>query len=424
MKSKRFTLIGLSALFVSLLVSCKKDFQNSDAVSTSGSNAAIARYNPFGLNVMKSASDENPDHITNPDFHYLLSETSSIALANDYGVQYYRMKISHDAWVQNNVRDTFFVNYKNANQHGLKVVLNVNWDSQEDTPQPFANPADYTDFLSDVLDSCSAMHLKPAMIVVENEEGNYTKHQIDTSSVAGINADCQKYVDILNAAVSVCKTYTWWDGTRGQKLTNGGYTTRQLTFLVWDWLKNEKNQPDQARTYANNTMPPAVVKDLYEKPQPPYIANPIAIGKFYTASYSSVAFSYTNVHWYEPVKIRNWSNTREHSTPWKKGVSPDTISKGGIDWVLAYLGEKIPKKIISNEAGQLTNSSKLNKAITDKFLSRPFNAFDIAVWFDGDGKGNYDPVALHNTIEDAKGNWYYTFRSNGLQFKTTNAGLK
>ena len=411
-------------MLLSLFISCKKDFQKEDAAGAIASSAAMARYNPFGLNAMKSASDENPDHITNPDLHYSLSDAASITLAREYGVQYYRLKISHDAWVINNNRDSFFADYKSANQQGLKIVLNVNWDAQEDTPLPFASPADYTSFLRSVLDSCNAMHYKPAMIVVENEEGNYTKHQIDTSSAAGIAADCQRYVDILNGALAECKNYAWWDGTKGQKLTNGGYTSRQLTFLVWDWLKNEKNMPDQARTYANNNMPPAVVKDLYQKPQPPYIANPIDIGKYYTSSYAAVNISYTNIHWYEPVKIRNWSNTREHATPWRKGVSPDTLSNGGLDWVLAYINSKISRRVISNEAGQLTTSSKLNKALTDKFLSRPFNAFDIAVWFDGDGKGNYDPVALHNTIEDAQGNFYYTLRSNGVQFKATNTGLK
>ena len=424
MKSNQFLLFSITAFLFFSFISCKKDFQNSNAVSVSSFDAAVAKYNPFGLEAMPSAADENPDHITNPDFHNVLSEDMSVTLANDYGVHYYRMKISHDFWIKTVNRSTFLNDYKNANQHGLLVVLNVNWDEAEETALPFANAADYANFLDDVLDSLNAMHYKPAIIVVENEEGNTSRHEINTTSSATIAIDCQKYADILAAAINVCKNYTWWDGQKGQKLTNGGYTTRQLTYLTWDWIKNEKNDLKAARTFANNTMPPAIVNDLYQKPQPPYIANPIIIGKFYSSKYASMGISFSNMHWYEPVKIRNWSDSREHGTPWNKGVSPDTLSKGGLDWVLGYLNTKIPKKIISNETGQLTTSAKLNKAITNKYLTKPMGAFSVAVWFDGDGKGLYDPVALHNTFQDANNNWIYSLRSNGTQFKQTNAGLK
>lgn len=423
MKLNYKLLISVAIFSVFATTSCKKDFNNADALSNSQIDNAVAAYNPFGLTVMESASIEDSIHITDPKYHYNLTEAMDISLAVDYGVKYYRMKITHDTWIQDKSRDSFFVNFQRVNQNGMLAVLNVNWASQEDTPQPFANPTDYANFLSDVLDSLSELHYKPAIIVVENEEGNFTKHQIDTSSVAAINASCQKYIDLLAAAIPVCKNMIWWDGSQGIQLTDGGFTTRQLTYLTWDWLKNERKQPVVAKTFANNSMPPIIVPDLYLNPQPPYIKNPIAIGKFYTSKLATMDISFTNMHWYEPVKIRNWIVSKNGGTPWQFGISPDSLSRGSLDQVLSYLNYKIPKKVISNETGQLDNSAKLNKAMTDKYLKRPQGAFYIAVFFDGDGKGNYDPVAMHNTFKNKSGNTY-TLRSNGLQFKQTNAGLK
>ena len=90
--------------------------------------------------------------------------------------------------------------------------------------------------LKDILDTLNVLHLKPEVIVVENEESNSLYHVIDNTSQSTIYASMQKYVDQLSAAVTVCKTYLWWNGTLGVKVTNGGFTTRSITYDTWYWM--------------------------------------------------------------------------------------------------------------------------------------------------------------------------------------------
>lgn len=418
--------MGVLIIIPFFLFSCRKQDSivnpQSNISTTVVQQSTAFIYNPFGIMCMPSAANENTKDMSTPALQYALTAQNGINLAVDYGVKYYRMQLYNDKWTNASTRAGFLYVYSQANLAGLKVLLNVNWYYTDSTPKPFPDAVAYGNFLKSVLDTLNAIQKKPELIVVENEEENSNRHVYDFTSTTTMHATQQKYIDQLTTATAICNSYTWWDGTVGVKVTNGGFTTRGITYNVWNWLKNEVPDTAAARTFARNAFSPAVYTDLYRKRMPSYLTMAIDMGKYFETAYKSIALSYMNLHWYEPARIRGWNMAKEKVTPWSLGISPDSLSPGVLDQVDAYFNAKFSQKMVAQETGQLTTSSVLNKFMTDKYLTRPYGFFDYACWYDGDSNSEYESKAMHNTTV-VNGVDSYTKRSNGLSFENTNTIL-
>ena len=381
-------------------------------------------YNIFGLYAGQSASEDIIDFTSDPRYQYNLTNAKDIALAKQYGVKYYRMQVSHDRWITDTGK-TNFINYiGRVIDSSLLPVLNVNWNETDQIPDPFPDANEYRIFLTEVLDSLNANQLKPEVIVVENEPANFNNHIIDTTTSEGLDADVKKYTDELAAAVSVCNSYQWFDGSRGVKITDGGYMVRQMTFVTYDWLYNVKKNYSAAKAFANNSMPPSTATDIQKKKYPDYISIRLQVAYDLMNGMKNLDLSYINLHWQEPAKIRAWDYNKEGGDPYALGINPDSVSKDVLTLVVQYFNENLPFTVISNEIGQLNTSVLLNQRITNYFLSFPEDVFPIVCWYDADGNYDYDVKALHNTLFDDLGKTYFEIRPNGLQFQQTVKSLK
>ena len=438
---KKLTSAQVFFLFILLLIlagSCKKnnpvpprdggdDTTGVDTGDGGGDTSVIVDpkdYNVFGIYVGESASEDNLDYTGNPRYQYGLTIAKDIALAKYFGVKYYRMHVSHDRWITDSGKTNFLNYIQRAADSGLAPVLNVNWNETDQTPDPFPDAGEYSIFLSEVLDSLNDRFIKPAVIVVENEPANFNNHLIDTSSDAGIDADVQKYIDELAGAITVCQSSMWFDGSTGIKVCDGGFMVRQMTFVTYDWLKNVKKNENAAKTFANNSMPPSIAKDIQNKKYPEYVSIRLRIAYDLINGMKNLDLNYINLHWQEPAKVRSWDYNKEGGDPYALGISPDSVSKDVLTWVVQYFNENLPHVLISNEIGQLNTSVILNKRITDNFLAFPDNVFPIVCWYDADGNNNYDVKSLHNTLFDDMDKTYYELRPNGLQFQQTMKSLK
>ena len=132
-------------------------------------------------------------------------------------------------------------------------------------------------------------------------------------------------------------------------------------------------------------------------------------------NYKTSSVDYINFHWYEPAIARGWRDSVNGGSPWSQGINKNDTSAGALDNVLQYLTVAAGhKKVISNEIGQITQSDCLTRKIMKKIASRPYNAFEIASWFDGDGDNTYEAKALHNTFILSP---FYTIRNTGITFQ-------
>ena len=312
---------GLYVIAIILVFSCKKNsetkFSGPAAVNASVNNRAGAAeiFNPFGVMVLASAAVDTGKDLSTPSRQKLLSAQNAVNLAVDYGVRYYRMQIYYDKWMSSTTRQGFLYCYSQANTAGLKVLLNVNWYYTDSVAKPFADAAAYTAYLKSVLDTLNAMQMKPELIVIENEEQNMNRHIFDMSSTTALHSSQQKYIDQLSSGTALCNDYVWWDGTVGIKVTNGGFTTRGITYNVWNWLKNETGDTTAARTFAINAFSPKVYADLYRKKLPSYLSTAIDMGNYYISAFQQIPMSVVNLHWYEPAKVRGWNMTKEQISP-------------------------------------------------------------------------------------------------------------
>ncbi len=415
-------------LLLCMALSCKKELNTANAVTATNNNseeATAAVRNPFGLYVISSASDQTLANTTNPAAQYELKYSNKILLAQDYGVKYMRMQVYEDKWTDDVFRKGFLYNFTNVNAAGIKVLLNVMANPIDGQAHPFPDATAFANMLKDILDTLNVLHLKPEVIVVENEESNSLYHVIDNTSQSTIYASMQKYVDQLSAAATVCKTYLWWNGTLGVKVTNGGFTTRSITYDTWYWMYYTKKDTAGARVYAQNAVTPSAYKNIYQSLKfnnrpPDYIMSQINTDSFLRVKYAPIGLSYTNIHWYEPAKARGWNETTEGGTPWSKGISNDSTSKGVLESSLAFFKARFTPKVISNEVGQITTSSNITKEMCDKITSATNGVFYYACWMDADGNSAYDKKALHNTFMNA-GVDSYTLRPSGTIFKQKNA---
>lgn len=428
MKNQIKTLSGIALSVTMLFTSCRKEINTNlqQSLKNAEQNESVsALYNPFGVFVIASASNQTLANTTDPTKQYELTYANKIALSKDYGVKYIRQHVYEDKWTDSVFRKGFLMNFYSATSNGIKVLLNVMAHPIDGKAYPFPDATAYGNMLKNILDTLNAHKMKPELIVVENEEANVLYHQIDQTSQTTINASMQLYVNELTTAVGICKSFVWWDGQKGVKVTNGGFTTRAITYDTWYWLYYAKKDTAAARTYAVNAITPTAYDNIYRSLKyngapPSYIMSSVNTDEFLRQKYEPLGLSFINIHWYEPAKTRGWNDVTEGGTPWAKGISQDSTSKNVLETSIAYFAAMFTPKIISNEVGQITTSSNITRELCNKILKRQSGSFYYAAWMDADGNSDYDKKALHNTFMN-NGVDSYTLRPMGSVFRQANA---
>ncbi|HVX25356.1 MAG TPA: hypothetical protein VHB70_03385 [Parafilimonas sp.] len=401
---KIFTLLTL-CIFLSFIAttSCTKNANeepgNFSGISNNSNSAhPTATGNFFGVLTNAAYSKQTPKA---SDTLTLLSFEKKLELASYYGVKYIRMSITHDAWVASNGSKNFIDNFQTACNEGFSVLLNVNYNAPSlHGAQNFASTAEYGNFLTSVLNSISARdpNLKPALVVVENEEANPVYYINNTTSTV------DSYVNLLKTAIAIC-------APRSIKVTNGGITSYLLTLATWDWLRT-KYGSSAANTWASNVMAP----NFYSTINSTLMANYITLAKYTINKYSSLPLSYVNIHWYEPLKASQFAANRL-GNPYFSAYSIDStqITAGALDSCVSYLNASFNHiSVITNETGQLSKSNRLTSSILRKYINYQATSanFPIVSWYDGDGGGVNNAIALHNAISTDS----FTVRSSGLSF--------
>lgn len=388
-------------------------------------DTALTRYfsdlNTMGMYVGKTAPVAELEQMSNNKYQETLKRDSAILCAKKFYSKYIRLNIFKELWDDQTVdggRQFFLDYYRASKEAGLIPVLNVNYhQSDYSTPEPFPDPTSYTNYLKEVLDSLNVIQWKPAVVVVENEEANISQYVIDTSDDTRMYADLQKYVDQLSAAITTGANYSWWDGSKGVEVTNGGLLTRNITFIVWDWFENTIEDEGLANYYAAKSFGPTLFKQIYKTPQPTFIEKRIKINKYLEAKYNALPMKYVNIHWTEPIAARGWSDVVEGGTPWSMGIPADSMAKGVFDLSVLYYHNTMPdKKLISNELSQLTYSAQLMQEFINKVKEHPYEAWDIVTFYNADGGNPYLTKGFHNTIlvEGSSQVYTYTIRDNGI----------
>lgn len=404
-----------------MMFGCRKDVDTAATISNENSfysEESISKLltaNQFGVVINSSSSKPSGSDGTAPQL--ILSPSDKIRLAKTYGVTYIRSGITKDQW--DTSKEGFLYTYDNFTKNGFKVVLNIIWktnykdENGTNVPIPFPTNANnpnsaYYKYVKAVMDALTAEgRTPPAAVVVENEEPNKIYHVVNTE------ADWTKYINMLQANIDICHS-------KNVKVTNGGLTVRLLTYAAHDWLKNGLMRPKTAKSFANASMPPSNYYTLYP-PVPPgvngvgksYIESQVYMVNWFVNKYLTMNLDYVNFHWYEPANVRGWDDVKNNGTPWSYGISEDDTAANAMDNVINYLKTRTTKEVISNEIGQLTISPCLTTKILHKIKARPYNAFQITTWYDGDGDDTYEGKALHNTHSAN----LYSLRSTGVAFK-------
>ena len=184
---KNFTLGCLSIILCLVVItSCQKGLKNYPDYATAirADNHANVTSAGMHFGVLVNAAYPRQNR-SKADTLSLLTFEKKVSLASFYGVKYLRMSITHDAWVTSNGSKSFINNFEAANNAGFSVLLNVNYHSHAvKGPTAFADAKDYALFLTQVLNAIQARNplLKPALVVVENEETNTKYFKINSAS--------------------------------------------------------------------------------------------------------------------------------------------------------------------------------------------------------------------------------------------------
>lgn len=438
----RFLLLLLVSCSV-LVYSCQKKIENSNAIiddnpiddDTLGVvdefDTSVVRYysdiNTFGVYVGKSGPTDALEDMTNYRYLETLKRDSAIACAKSMFSRFLRININKDLWDNGGDGKEFFLDYcRGARDANLGGVVNVNYHNSDfSTPEEFATPAEYIPFLKEVLDSMNANRFRPAVIVVENEESNTTQYQIDISTDENMYRDLQKYIDQLSAAIQTCNSYVWWDGKVGVDATNGGFLPKDMSYTVWKWLRDEKDQAELAEYFGTNAFSPLQYSQIDKTVIPRFVDVRIKMNTFLTEKMNQLPMKFINYHWNEPGPMRNWDEDLEGGTPADFGISPDSIAGGVLDMAMLYYHDRMPsKQLISNEIYMITYSVPLFTQIFDKLMEHPYQANNIAIIYDADSGDLYRSKGLHNTFEGLGVQYSYSLRLTGLEMRRRMQNLK
>ncbi len=268
--------------------------------------------------------------------------------------------------------------FSRFDESGYKVFANICYGrATVRNPSPYPKDTiSYKKTLNDVLDNFS-----PVMVIIENEETDVTKH---TGSM-------QEYINELTAAIGVVHSHEL-------KGTNGGLSTRPITYLVYRYYYN-KGQIAKANDFAQRCIPDRFIYNISHPGSNPVLEDKLKQWDSLITAYRNIPIDYVNVHIYEPVKYRGEINAAALSENITKATP------GALREICDYLTETTGKKVICTEMGQLNMQPDL---VTSMLDTCNVVKLKYTIWYSGDAKGD-GAVALHNP--DGK------LRENGIAFR-------
>jgi hypothetical protein len=427
----------LTALSVfTIVLSCQKRIENDiipidddpttdDSVGTSDDfDTSVTRYfsdiNTFGLYIGKTGPSDNILDMTTFNRLETLKKDSAVACAKELLGRYFRLNVNREFWYDNPDGKEFFMDFcKITKAANLGGIVNVNYHASDfSTPQPYPTPEEYIPFLKEVLDSMNAIQFRPALIVVENEEANTTQYEIDITTDETMYRDLQKYIDQLAAAVQTCNSYVWWDGKVGVEATNGGFLPRDMNYVVWNWLRDDKDQPELAAYFGQNALSPNQYSQIDQAFMPRFVDVKIKMNKFLTEKMNQIPMKYVNYHWYEPCPMKYWNEELEGGTPADFGIPPDSIAPNVLDLTYLYYHDRMPnKQMISNEIYIINYSVPLFNQFFDKLAEHAFHANNICLFYSADGGNLYFSKGFHNTFPGENIQYSYSLRLTGMELR-------
>jgi hypothetical protein len=331
---------------------------------------------------------------------YNLDPDKAAQLVHDLGAAYARINITNAQWYTESSRKIFLEEYNNYTKStpSIGILLNVLWVTEAVGPEPFPGATqEYKDYIDDLIDTLTSPgYVKPALIVVENEENNVQFHLIEST------ADQDKYIAMLQYVVE--------EGHRNNlKVCNGAITNLGVMLSTWDYFLSVKRDTVRANTFLSNSFPeesiPALSNNFYTEKKNRAL--------YYINAYKNVPMDYMNIHWYEPAKLIDWYEEEP-----VQGVDTAHMSPGSLEEVFAYFSDTNVvgrKPLICNEAGQITPSDAIVQELTCALQGMPF-----VVWYSGDRDEfqsirPYRQWGLHTNYPT--GARPYKIRPNGILFR-------
>jgi hypothetical protein len=290
--------------------------------------------------------------------------SKNLSILRSLNVKYVRGKIIMNQWTGKSW------SYENFVSNGIGVVLNVNYDDNNDSPFP-EDMTLYRKKFNSITDK-----YQPEVIVVENEEINPHYHQGAMS----------QYIQMLKVALDVCHS-------KGIKVTNGGIYGGQLEVLTYRYL--QKQGQKRADSFAQRCMDtyqvkaaqtPNLNKDLEFK-----VRQLDTLLRFYHN------LDYVNIHFYEPCN--------PHVNPANVTYAPPLVLAD----IQEYLKKRTGRPVMTNETCQRNNTSAT--LVTSMLRNYSQLNFPYVVWRSGDGVAGDEPLYNLNT-----GSLY----SNGVAFSNFN----
>ncbi len=351
----------VSVLFL-LLSSCQKNVskQNGeDPIPPVDTNVSGENIIPIITGVLVTSLDS-------------LTTDSKISVLEKLNVQYTRTSLVMSNW------DGYWDEFERFDAGGYKVFANICYGKATALlPSPYTKDTiSYKKTLSDILDTYS-----PAMVIIENEETDVTKH----------SGSMKEYINELTAAIGVVHQH-------GLKGTNGGLSIRPLTYLVYRYYYN-KGEYDKADDFAQRCIPERFIYNISHPGTNPVLEDKLTSWDSLITAYKTIPIDYVNAHIYEPIKYRGERN----ATALSKNITEAT--PGALQEICDYLTATIGKKIISTEMGQLNKQPNLVVSMLDTSSAA---GLKYLIWYSGDGGPN-SAVALHNPDG--------TLRNNGVAFR-------
>ncbi len=337
--------VFLLLLLLTGLQACKKKTENG------GGTANPTAANPFGVLVNDLSFPNNVSY--------------KLQVAAQYKVPYLRDAINLGGW--NGVSDA---GYNAEIAAGYKVVLNVNNQLvSSGNPVPF--PTDTVAYKTKLISLLSVY--RPELVVVENEETTLQYHSGPLSD----------YINELNAAAQVAHS-------KQLKITNGGITGEVIFLVYKDYLA--RGLTAEAADFASRTMSAAIIADLPNLTNHPYIAGRVAMAEYLINQYKNMNLDYVNLHWYEPIADNYVSSAPYYGTKALKETAD-------------YLRRATGKTVMTNETGQ---DNTLPNITTDLMQAVADMKYPYAIWYDGDGTSAF---GLHQAGTT-------TLRSTGQAFNS------
>ena len=363
------------------------NFQFFYSQTESRNQILLPRPNPYGILVSQTNG-------------YNLDPDKAVQLVQDLGAAYARINVNNGDWYDDDKRQKFLDEYNTYTKStpSIGILLNVLWVTGVPGPEPFPGAtAEYKSFINDLIDTLTSPdYLKPALLVVENEENNVQFHLIEST------ADQDKFLEMLSYVVE--------EGHRNNlKVCNGAITNLGVILSTWDYFLSVKKDTVRATTFINNSFPAESI---------PFLSNSFYTEKkeralYYLNAYRNIPMDYMNIHWYEPAKLIDWY--KEYPVT---GVDTAHMSRGSLEEVFAFFSDSTVvggKDLICNEAGQITPSDDIVSELTCALQGMPF-----VVWYSGDrdefqSVRPYRQWGLHSNY--ATGATPFLIRPNGILFR-------